>query len=64
MNSIFSGPITSVLSAMRFDGHSFTCQCEEEEEDKKADGFQISQFYWLLFQVSDIMAVKGLMGAY
>ena len=30
---------------------SFTCQCEEEEEeDKKADGFHISQFYWFFFK--------------
>ena len=30
-----------------------TCQCE-----KKAEGFQISLFYWLFSK--DVMAVKGL----
>ena len=34
----------------------FTRQCENE--DKKAEGFQISDFYWSVS--GDIMAVKGL----
>ena len=55
--SIFSGPITSVLNAMRFNGDLFTCQCDEE--DKKAEGFQISNCYCSFS--SDVVAVKVLM---
>ena len=55
-NSIFSGPITSVLNAMRFDENPFACLCGKE--DKKTEGFQISHFYGSFS--SDIMAVKGL----
>ena len=32
--SIFSGPVTSTVNAVRFDESPFTCQCEEG--DKKA----------------------------
>ena len=35
----------SIFSAMHFDVPS-TCQCEKE--DRKAEGFQISHFYWSL----------------
>ena len=38
------------------DENPFTCQCEKE--GKKAQGFQVSHFYWLFS--SDIMAVTGL----
>ena len=41
---------------MRFDKSPFTCQ--REKEDKKATGFQISQFYWSFS--SDITAAKGI----
>ena len=41
---------------MRSDENLFTCLCEKE--DKKAQGFQIWQFYWSFS--NDIMAVKGL----
>ena len=40
----------------RFNENPFTIQCEKK--DKKAEGFQISPFYWPFS--SDIMAVKGL----
>ena len=52
----FLGPITSVLSALRFNGDPFTCQCEKE--DKKASEFQISLIY-VSFS-NGIMAVKVL----
>ena len=55
-NSIFSGPITSVFSAMHFDESPFTCQ--RQKEDKKAQAFQISHFYGSFS--NDIMAAKGL----
>ena len=51
---IYSGPITSTFSAIRFDENLFTCR--RKKEDRKA--FQISHFYWLF--LSDIVAVKGL----
>ena len=54
-NCIFSGPMIYLLS-MCSDDNPFTCQCEKE--GKKAQGFQVSHFYWLFS--SDIMAVKGL----
>ena len=38
------------------DENPFTCQCEKE--GKKAQGFQVSHFYWLFS--SDIMAVTGI----
>ena len=47
---------TSICNAVRFDESPFTCQCEEE--DKKAEGFQVSHFYGL--SSNDIMAVKEL----
>ena len=53
---MFSGPVTSTLSDVRFDEIPFTCQCEKE--DKKGSGFQISHFYGSFS--NDIMAVKGL----
>ena len=28
-NSVFSGPVTSIFNAMRFDGNPLTCQCEK-----------------------------------
>ena len=56
-NSVFSGPITSVFSAVRFDETLFTYQCEKE--DKKAVRFQISHFYGSF--LSDILAVKRLL---
>ena len=34
-NSIFSCPVTSVFSAMRFNEESFTRQCEVKEKDQK-----------------------------
>ena len=34
-NSIFSCPVTSVFSAMRFNEESFTRQCEVKEKDPK-----------------------------
>jgi len=34
--SIFSGPITSVFNAMRFDENLSTCQCEKEEKEEKS----------------------------
>ena len=43
-NSIFSDPIASTLSAIRCDESPSTCQCEKE--NKKAERFQISHFYW------------------
>ena len=52
---IFRSYNTSTVSAMYFDENPFTCQCEKEKE--KAEGFQISHFYWSFS--SDIMAVKG-----
>ena len=55
-NSLFSGPVTSPFSAMRFDENPLQSQCKKE--NKKAEGFQISHFYWSFS--SDIMAVKGL----
>ena len=55
-NSIFSGPVTAIFNAVRFDETPFTCQYEKE--DKKTEGFQISHFYGSFS--SDIMAVKGL----
>ena len=45
---------------MRFNENPFTYQCKKE--DKKAEGFQISHFYWSFS--SDIMAVKGLNKSY
>ena len=48
--------LTSTFIAMTFDENPFTCQYEKE--DKNAEGFQISQFYWSF--LNDIMAVKGL----
>ena len=53
---IFRSYNTSTFNAVRFDESSFTCQCEKE--DKKAERFQVSHFYWPF--ASDIMAVKGL----
>ena len=53
---IFRSYNTSTFNAMPFDGDPLTCRCEEE--DKKAEEFQISQLYWL-FSI-DMMAVKGL----
>ena len=41
---------------MRFDENLLQSQCKKE--NKKAEGFQILHFYWLLS--SDIMAVKRL----
>ena len=41
---------------MRFDENPFTYQ--SEKEDRKAEEFQISHFYWSFS--SDVMAVKGL----
>ena len=41
---------------MCFDENPLTCQCEKEDE--KAEGFQMSHFYWSFS--SDIMAIKGL----
>ena len=56
-NSVFSGPMTSVFNALSFDGEPFICQ--RNEEDKKAYGFVIWNFYgWFS---NDILAVKGLM---
>ena len=55
-NSIFSGPITSILNCMHFDGDPLTCQCEKQ--NKKVEGFQISHFYGSFS--NDTMAVKGL----
>ena len=46
---------TSTFSAIRFDENPSTYQ--REKEDKKAEGSQISHFYWSF--LSD-MAVKGL----
>ena len=31
VNSIFSGPVTSIFNAIRFDENLFTCQCEKED---------------------------------
>ena len=53
---IFQSYNASTLNALNFDKNPFTCQCETE--DKKAEGFQISHFYWPFS--SDIVAVKGL----
>ena len=47
---------TSTFNAMRLDKTPLTCQCETE--DKKAEEFQISLFYWSFSH--DIVAVKGL----
>ena len=58
--SIFSGPITSIFNAMCFDENPTTCQ--QEKEDKKAEGFKISHFYGSFS--NDIMAVKGLIMSY
>ena len=55
-NSICSGPVTSTFNAMCFDENPFTCRCEKE--NTKAEGFQISHFYWLFS--SDKMTVKEL----
>ena len=55
-NSVFSGPITSVFSAMGFDENPFRCQCKKE--DKRAEVFQISHIY-VSFS-NDIVAVKWL----
>ena len=55
-NSIFSGPVTSIFSAMRFDENPFS-QANAIKEDKKTEGFQISHFYG---SFSSDMAVKGL----
>ena len=52
---MFSGPVTSTFSDVRFDEIPFTCQCEKE--DKKGSGFQISHFYGSFS--NDIIAVKG-----
>ena len=53
---IFQSHKASTFEAMHFDEDPFTCQCKNE--NKKAQEFQISHFYWLFS--SDIMAVKGL----
>ena len=53
---IFRSCVTPTFSAVNFDESPFTYQWEKE--DKKAYGFQISQFYWLF--LNDIMAAKGL----
>ena len=54
--SIFQSYNTSTFTAVCFDETPFTCQCEKE--DKKAEGVQISHFYWSF--LSHVMAVKGL----
>ena len=54
---IFWSYNASTFSAVRFDENPLTCQCKKKE-DKKAQLFQISHFYWLFS--SSIMAVKGL----
>ena len=51
--------LASTFNAMRFDEDPFTRQCEKTTtEDLKAQGFQISHFYWSFS--SDVMTVKGL----
>ena len=56
VNSISSGPLnTSTFNDMPFDENLFTCQCEKKTKTK-AEGFQISHFYWSFS--SEIMAVK------
>ena len=47
---------TSTFNAVRFDENPFKCQYEKE--NKKAEGFHISHFYWSFS--SENMAVKGL----
>ena len=47
---------TSIFSAICFDEDHFTYQSEKESE--RAEGFQISYFYWSFS--SDTMAVNGL----
>ena len=59
-SSIFSIIHHSAFNAMRFDENPFTRQCEKE--NKKAEGFQISHFYWPFS--SDIMPAKGLNNSY
>jgi len=55
---MFSGPVTHLLSVL--------CVLMKilnfytQKEDKKAEEFEISQFYWSFS--SDLMAVKGLNG--
>ena len=55
-NSIFSGPVTSTFNVRRCDESPFTCQ--REKEDKKAQRFPMSHFYWSFS--NNIVAVKGL----
>ena len=45
-NNAFSGPITSLFSAMRLDEKAFTCRCEKE--DKKA--YSNFAFLWVVFK--------------
>ena len=47
-NSIFSGPITNIFNAVRFDEDPFTCRCEKE--DKKAEGFLNFALLWVVFK--------------
>ena len=51
---IFRSYDTSIFNAMSFDENPFTCKCKKE--DKNAEGFQISQFYWSF--LNGIMAAK------
>ena len=53
---IFQSYNTSTFNAVPFDENPFTRH--SEKEDKKAEGFQISHFYWSLS--NDILAVRGL----
>ena len=54
-NSIFSGPITSNLNAMRSDEKFITCQNEKGLESETVKGFKFCTFIGR-FE----MAVKGL----
>ena len=53
---IFRSYNTSTFNAMRLDKN--TLKCQYIKEDKKAERFQISHFYWSFS--NDSMAVKGL----
>ena len=49
-NSIFSGPVTSTLSAIRFHVNPFICQCKRKKEKKrgKKEVLMVSHFTLLL----------------
>ena len=69
-NSMFSGPVTHLLSVLcRFDENPFTYQCEternrkekreEKKDEEKNAGFHISHFISRFEVISDILVVKG-----